>query len=222
MRACSECQQWLQQLRHFDSKVSAALADVPIPEGLEARLLAAIESESAAAAPVVESPRRRSFTGLRVLLTLSAAILLGLVWWLSVPDNSPVTFEFAELQTRLQQDYSQVAAVEALPVATDLDCATVEGELRRLRLHDPRGLQLDSVAGSDAAAYAFRYKQWSGVVIAIPTHRLQNGPSSTAPVSGSRQRSFAWQSRDQQWAYVCYVNSGPAEGFMRSVFGSMV
>ncbi|MEZ5942712.1 MAG: hypothetical protein R3C18_15065 [Planctomycetaceae bacterium] len=222
MRTCSECQQWLQRLRQFDSRVNEALADVPVPEGLEARLLAAIQSENMAVPPTAVVRPRSSFSGLRVFLSLTAAVLLGVVWWLAEPDNSPATFEFAELQTRLQRDYSQVAAVEALPVTTDLDCASVESELRRLRLHDPRGLELDSVAGSDAAAYAFRYKQWSGVVIAIPANRLQSGPASSVPASGSRQRSFAWQSRDQQWAYVCYVNSGPPEGFMRSVFGSMV
>lgn len=217
LRVCPECQHWVAQSCRFDRDVREALNNTAVPPDLESRLLAAI-LETAPRVPQSETRVSSGFWR----WTVAALLVLGLSgWWLvPVPNVSP-SFEFADLQLRLQQGLAEEGEFGQSGAVNGLDFAAVERDLIRLRLVEPRGLQLDGVAGSDAVSFRFHFRKWSGTVVAVPSHRLTNGPVAKVPPRDSRQRTLAWKSSDGAWTYVCLVESGPTEGFTQALFGGL-
>ncbi len=233
LQSCADCRQWSARALQFDAEVRSALNDVPVPAGLEARLLAAIEQATTEVAPQdLSAPglavpslqsvpvRPKRFWVWRTAVAVALLLALGGWWFLPTAAIAPA-FEFAELQGSLQEEFSSSEVAPQLTSAEGLDCTSIERELARLRLANPRGLELDNITGADAAVYEFKFKRWTGVLVAIPTQRLTGGPNTKVPTHVSHQRSFAWQSQNDEWTYLCYVHSGPEAGLLQSLFGGL-
>lgn len=242
LRECSGCRDVVTRRQHFDTAIGAALVDVPVPAGLEARLLTLVAQDdgsllsgvfpdapeatagSLAAGPDVTSAPVRDRGIIRRWgwgVALSACVAVAVFAWL--PSPAPVTMDFATVQTQLQQQLGRSTPPEAT-IAVERDqweTQVVELDLAQLRVTEPQGIDLDGEAGADALVYAFRRPQGSGVVVAIPTKRLTGTLPGTTPRHMSQQRSFAWSARDGQWTYVCLVHSGSPNSIMRSLFGGL-
>lgn len=216
LRECSDCRRWFSQVQAFDDQVRQALADVPVPAGLQERLLA----EVATVRPAASQSKVKRFFRWRLAMALTLLLAVG-GWWLMQRPAQPGTLDFVDLQERLQQQFASGVDSQSLTAMSGLTCSSVEEDLARLRIANPSGLELDSVPGTDAALYQFQFKRWSGVVVAIPSARLSNPPANPVPAFRSGVRSLTWQSRSGEWSYVCFLHSGPREGFVEALFGGL-
>lgn len=230
LATCDRCQAVRRQQAESDRRIREALIDIEVPDGLEERILAALDSEAvamtgAASSEPARSSRRsrwaaRMLTGIAVCALFAAA----LVWWNPAPPSA-INYVAAQ-QMLLEQFRSDASSWETLPEFDDNFVPGLDRELTKLRLSAPRGLDLNGDRSHDAAVYRFSLSpsgrhQWQGVLIILPAERFEGEPESAAPRLLSGQRSLEWRSVDDSVTYLCFVHAGSVERFATQLFGPL-
>lgn len=223
---CDECQEVVEYRRQFDRRIEVAMREVTVPAGLQERLLAAVASEGAvqpASGPTDVRPTRRA----RWMWTLASAatILIAVAgWFLRGPTavSIPLDQLFVQLEAALPNDAADSDATA--PDLFDQRFDATPGDpawQEAIAGTEPRGIDLDGVAGDDAALYSFRERRVSGWLVVLPRDRVASPPNATQP-SHAFQRygprpQVAWSSGDH--VYVCVLERGTVDDLLRQFYG---
>lgn len=176
-----------------DRQIAIAVQDVPIPEGLQERLLQSIdEQESADSNRVAGKPappkmaRRRWLISALIVMASCLLAALGL-WLFQPPAPELLTLEELELTAPYgEQEFSQLDAFEG-----DFEPA-IPGNLwrseRRFTFSSPKGFSPDRKGRDRVAAYEFFFRdpqkkhagKLRGVMLVVPASELQSVPESTS------------------------------------------
>ena len=225
---CSQCGALLSARDRFDGRVAEAMQDLPIPDGLKDRLLAAIESDSDpdALSDRVAAPRSKR-SGWVWITTTAAAIMIALGgWYLRGPIATPVPLD--ELFTQLEASLPPASAAEADDVRDEFDQwfdATPADPVWRdaVAIASPLGLDLDGNAGDEAAAFRFDARRVSGWLVVLPREQVESPPDAAQP-SHAYQRygprtQVAWSRGDH--VYVCVLERGTMNDLLREFYGGV-
>lgn len=231
---CTRCSELFQSRESLDRRIGRVMRDVPIPDGLQLRILeaAGVTTEAASGrvrpksiagkdpAKRTSQSRRRWLHSMVAVSVIAAALLTGVVFLLT-GDPPP--------ETRLTLDTIRTDAT--------LDVTQLRPFKGAFTPKPPGGLwrdrvQIDATAKGDladkdgshrVAAFAFtvrgRGRTHHGVIVAIPTKQLVDPPSATTintrrsdvyarRPSGRSFHMFAWRSKDEAVTYVCFVEAG--------------
>lgn len=219
---CPDCLATLRHRQRIDDAIRRTLLNVPIPSGLESRLLDSLPLADQLApgadrrgARGLEFGRRRT-----VLAVLGLALAVGLSWSLHVW-TSPL--RYANLQQLVAakflhddpQSFERLAAFDqSFPVDPG------NSEISRLQLSEVRGLDLNGDARQDVAVVRFSLRQSSGVIVVLPTSRSRGVPLMRRPQLLVGDTSFHWQSPDGQRTFLCFVHRGSPREVADHLFGS--
>jgi hypothetical protein len=227
MDSCESCAAQFSQIQSFDRAAFAlAGSNKPeIPVGLADRITNAIATESSIAEPSVaeSAPILKSRARRRVLQSVCAAMLLGVVAIIVSMWKSPTTsFTVADLENRVAFD---VSGLKPLNLTKDSDNffafrvpSSFSGNYRLEVDSRSRGQDLDADNEHDLAVIRFSYgprgrAPFEGVVAAIPVSRLTGAETLSTSFSQAEVRYSKrggemvavaiWRERDL--AYVCIV-----------------
>lgn len=272
LQACVECRQHWERLQQFDSAVKARLLSVPIPSGLQSRLLESLRqldaancepvgdherkltsageahaatgqrqvsevAEESSARTEMPAPRprllsRRQWQALSAGSLVTAVLLAASFFWLS--PRGPQAYEYAAVREGLAESFAQRSMVdwsEFEEFDHNFSIERLDGVLRKWQLTSPVGLDLarfSDLSGTAApteahvaVAFQFRFRQWSGVLVAIPTSELSGSPQQAMPEAVSGATLLEWQSADGTFTFVCFVHRGSASDLVDATFGGL-
>jgi hypothetical protein len=227
LASCARCEAVFVKRQATDRKVGALMRDVPVPEGLQQRVLSAIEAESERAksvpppvrVPAPSQSRRGMPRSRRFALAGSVVAIVGLASWGFVLLTAPVT--------SLPELFRELAEVDDLRNLPEF-----HGDAQLFTLPDsgwetglvwneshPRGLPSHSSI-HHAALHSFearmRHERMAGILLVLFRRSISSPPDSaagmpTGPVDyveagGRHYTVVAWSSGDL--VYVCGVEGG--------------
>lgn len=218
LESCDSCQQALERMRQFDRKLSSGLQSAPVPEGLESRLLAALDS-----ADVSQAVSSRRFTprALRRFVAAGAACLLILaaLAWLTAGKSRSLNYSTALSRLAGQFPGPDRDAWEQLPVFDgNFSIENRDRSVRRFQLSGPKGLDLGGDDRQDAAVFLFTQQAWSGLLILLPTDRFRGTPREAWPVRLPGRPMIHWQSADGLTTFLCIVQQGAIEDLAHELY----
>lgn len=219
---CAACGEVTTARERFDARVSAAMADVPIPMGLQQRLLTALAAQSPLPAPAA-LPASAGRHWPRRLMLIAATLLMLLGWYWQRPQALPLPLD--ELYTQLDRALFPVDGVSAAaePFDASFNAAPPDAEWRdAIARSAPQGVDLDPRPGHDAAAYRFAAGRVSGWLLVLPRDRVANPPVAALPTHdhlryGPRPQ-VAWSS--DEYVYICVLERGTLDDLRRQFYGS--
>lgn len=231
LASCAECQRYAEQLREFDARVTALLLDVPLPGGLQDRLLAAIEEATVCEEPAQRRSESRSVNrsnfsrrrlGRLVMAGMLAVVVVAISMIWTQPE-SPSTFNYAEAKSQLRDTFSQMDDQEWESLSSfdrqSFQVDRLDSALRQWDLSEvPVGINLDEKGSHDVAAYRFAYQQWSGILVVLPTELFHGAPAQISPRAASGRSVLEWQSPDGTLTYLCFVKDGAADQLAEAMF----
>ncbi len=193
--------------RDWDRGITAAIRDVPVPEGLRDRLITRL-SDQADRRPRPASRSRRRF--LAAAAGLAASAVSGLVYWEVAAARDPVTMAEA-------RDAAQQLLVQSEAPAFNSDFTPSLPDPRwqtRLRVHEPVYGAIDR-DGHRAAAWHISSQsraRWRAVVVAVPLGDFASPPEANSIsdrdyVPGGKVkgvRTVRWTQNG--FVYVCCVD----------------
>ena len=224
---CPGCIAALRERNARDERIGSMIRCVPVPAGLEQRLLNAVQSAAEAAAstgsrpemvsPAAPPPQQKFSRRVWIraaALTAAASLLVGTAAWLIVEQQlGGVTV--AELSD------TAPLALEGLPAFDKSFTARLPERWtisRRLTIGPARGMSLSGERRHGAALYPFTVESagsalTSGVLLVVPRRAIKSAPEPThfqaANVNYfSRSAAVSWQS--DGLVYVCFVKNGEA------------
>ena len=179
--------------QELDRRIARAVRDVPVPEGLKGRLLAAMaENPAGEEAPVAELPRGFKTTRRRWLisaLVVTASCLFALlgVWWFHDPE--PKLLALGELER--DAPYSEAEIAELKPFQGEFEPALPAGlwSSARFGFTSPAKGFAPNRAGSDrVAVYEFTFRdpknpqagELRGVMLVVPKSLVDAAPASSS------------------------------------------
>ncbi|QDT33479.1 anti-sigma factor family protein [Thalassoglobus polymorphus] len=239
LESCPDCQLFAEQLELFDHKVSSLLQAVPVPDGLQERLLSSLSQFESAEQDEqvnilklpVQSHRSQRWTILqRSLIGTVAAVLIvaiSLIWTQPEPTS---TLNYADAKSTLQKTFSKIDASNWNRLAAfdqqEFQIKHLDRPLRRWTLSEPVGMDLGKSAAHDAAAYQFSYQiqdgpKWSGTLVVLPTAQFSETPKQTEPESSSGMQILEWQSTDGTLTYLVFVDQGSADELANVMFSAI-
>lgn len=204
---CVACREFAQETHEFDERLSVALTDVTIPDGLRERLVQQLQKSapSAKTASVPFGRRWGQWAGVCTTLVL----LIGIGFWATRP--SPLTLDqvgdsAAEL---LLGGKSQPVAFDGRFIAEVED-----PRWQRAIASNPVGWDLDGRPGHDVAAFRISISplRLRGWLVVIPVSRVRNPPEGSDPIRLRYSQSIGW--RDQKFVYVCLAEQGNIESLL--------
>jgi hypothetical protein len=229
LNSCDVCQEAFAEMQNFDRSVTVVVQNVDVPVHLLSALLEASAenvatvsgvaaetfSNDSGSTAVAPASRRRV---LQIVVSTVCALILGVVAWQWQSQSEQ--FTETELLERLPLDLSLTGQFDSgfefsLP-------ATWAGN-RRLRVgREFRGIDLDDVAGHDAAVASFSYlpsrnAPVNGILAAIPANRIPALPKAGSFAQADAQYipkdgrlvAAVWRERDT--VYVCLVLGSAAD-----------
>jgi hypothetical protein len=227
-QGCVECTKALAARDTFDSRLAVAMGDVPVPEGLQQRLLdsLAAESRTLATLPAAASPPGRR-TSIGRWLTTAAAVAGIAVggWWLF---SGPSQWTFAEATALLNEQFPVAEgplSLDALaPFDGSFDASVTDLLWQEVVSAPPVGLDLDGKPGDEAAVYRFsagRARPISGLLVVLEADQISDAPTASVP---TRQFSrydprpqVAWRKGDR--VYVCILERGTLDDLLAEMYG---
>lgn len=217
LQQCTSCSSAAQRIGTMDQQISSALQDVEVPTDLRDRLHAMIEAETAVVAPQTPAKRRsRSAWGWAMVGAAVAAVLLISLWM----PRSPIAFEEAQRQLAVFQDPHTNVWTEL----TDFDegfAAQIPNQLNAAIDGPVLGVNLDKPLDHEAAVFHFTSGEESGVIAAISSQRLTDGPQLLIPRMTPSESVFAWRSADSNVTYICYLHTGNIEKLHERLFSKL-
>jgi hypothetical protein len=208
---CSHCREVFEARQEFDREVGRQMRDVPLPEGLKERLLAALQAappvSPGSREPAARRPSRRRPLRAWPLVAagLLAAVALG--WAVLRPGETPLSLEAARTTVA-----EQMANERLDPFDGSFD-ATVNPTWSGLLKLTPecRGIDVNGSGRHDAAVYGFSarvgHRPLKGTLVVFATGRISNPPVESAPISSnvfySPQPGVVCLVGNQ--VYLCYV-----------------
>jgi hypothetical protein len=232
LEECPRCLEVVRDRRAADERIGHMIRDVPVPAGLEERLLdalrgpaaetsARVDGSDAATRPArvvpTRTPQRLSRRAwIRAgLVTAAASVLMGAAAWLVVEQQWGSRVTIAELSE------TAPLSLEGLPRfdgSFEADLPHRWTSSRQLTLGSPRGFSLSGGERHGAALYPFSVRAagsafTTGVLLVIPAREVKLPPEQSyfqaAGVSYvGRSAVVAWQS--DGFVYVCFVKNGEA------------
>ena len=213
LESCPECAQQLEEIRRADRLAAEAMGDVPIPAGLQERLLSLPEVTSSTMHQVDSSSNARRGFSRWVGVVSACALLIG-AFVIGRNFFGPQT-SLAELR-ELSADESMIAAWDDFDQSFEAELP-YEWRNRSLRVDEQiKGHTFDEQR-HDVAAFSFQFlrgRRWfKGTLIAIPASEVTDLPSATRFSSANvvyirdEIATVAWTS--DSTVYVCYVSGGP-------------
>ena len=232
LETCSDCQQYVSELNQLDDQVRSSLLDVPVPEGLQSRLISSLQQELRDASPSVVKPLENHGRGNRSLSkalllkfafgTMTAAAVLVCVSFFWKTEDTVIVLNYENVKDQLvsqfedfsDEDWDELPAFDnGFPSPAD------DNELSGWKFGRTVGQNLDHDPQHDVWTTKFSYKRWSGILIAMPASKVTNTPQS--PSAGSGRKIAQWRSANGQVAYVCIVQEGPpANKLLDEIFSS--
>ena len=214
---CARCRTVVTHREEMDRAIATVCRDVPIPAGLEDRLLEAVGAELG---PKPVPPRDNSASQKRRRSVGRVAAAAGLLCLAAVG-----LFMFAN--ARISLDHVTQAAVRRLDAQTAGPLFTGDYDPQRFVLHElpnlPPSMRMDAFRDLlpqrpelAIAVSQFEFRSGGGglvrgVLIVAPEGRISGGPaagsiSAATPVYHSGISSVAWNNGG--YVYVCMVHGG--------------
>lgn len=220
-QVCDRCQLVVSQRQSSDRLIGDLCRDIPIPIGLEERLLAAVDDELASQdlshPPEEPNNRRRGLSRRRMAVIAAGVLCVAAFSWMLLP-NSSVSIEAltAEAVERMAEDelgnpFQGTFQPEALFPEEDIR------ELQSFEMSEYRRLKIPgSNASVAASSFSFKDRRWGtvrGALLVLPIEDVRPRPSATSMAGASTiyQSGFSiksWQSGG--FAYVCLVKGDEA------------
>lgn len=218
---CARCRTLVANREEMDRAIAAVCRDVPVPAGLENRLLDAVQAELASnsvPAPDDKPHRSKSPRRFRQISVIAASLLclmFGGWYWI---DYSTVSLNKVT-QAASQQLDSQVAGPlfsgafepqqSAPTAAMDFSSLSWMDDYRELF---PQRTSLD-IAISEFEFRSNGGRTIRGALIIAPAAKIWSSPTATSmssatPIYHSRFSAVSW--RDGDFVYVCIVQGGDA------------
>lgn len=210
---CSRCRTHFEAAQQIDRRIGRVMRDVPVPDGLQSRLLASLRDPALAlgdssgewpaaqdSQPAVDAPPPRKKTRVRVLAAVvaacAAAIVLTWIFWPPPPSvASPLSL--ADLRSDTTLDPSQLSQLS--PFDGNFDARPPGGVWTR----NPK-ITIDRRAKGDlerdgvhrVALFGFwirgnNGRELPGVLLAIPKDRLGDPPADNLPTLDDRPQHYA-------------------------------
>lgn len=216
----------------FDDRVSLQIKNVPIPVGLQSRLLAAVqnsiqtENQTAAAPAATKSvprPRRSLKTWTRLTLAAVAITILAgsrFLFWQPAEVESKLAYN--QIRENLVKQFTSISAedfAQLQPFDNSFAGPAADRELSGWQFGSSIGVNLNLTPDHEAVVSHFTYRKWSGTLIAVPTAELEDLPPDAQ--AGSGQQVVEWRSADKSMAYICIVHKGRASELLQSVLGGV-
>jgi len=216
---CARCRTIVANRDEMDRSIAAVCRDVPVPAGLESRLLESVQAELASNTVPLQDDKPRRPQRLFLRFTVIAASLLCLMaggwYWL---DYSTVSLKNVTLAASQQLD-TQVAGPlfagafkpqQSVPTASlDFPPSTRMDAFREL---------FPQRTGVDIAISEFEFRSKGGrtiqgALVIAPVGSIMGRPTATSmagamPIYDSRFSAISW--RDGNFVYVCLVHGGDA------------
>ncbi len=216
IRECGLCRVAYDARRVEDAVARTSLLDVPVPAGLEDRLLAALDQNRRS---TVAAGRWRRIG--RRLAGLAAVCLVGVstwAWW----SGGRVSLEQVRqrVNARVLESPRQF---DDLPIVESMAGLVPGWEWRALVRDEPgRGLDLDSRPGLDACIFRFvdSTTRVQGYLVVLPRRLLKSPPANGLP-SGVQYLplpSSVWISGEH--VYLCVAQQGDLSRLLRSLYGT--
>jgi hypothetical protein len=217
VRGCGLCRVAFDSRRCEDRQFEEALSATPVPDGLEARLHAALDQAS-------RSSRRRSWIrgSWRRWSAVAACAVVAGAGWFAWPRSALSLVQVREIVNQsVIAPADGLSRLEGWAVATNAPAAP--RDWRRLILDaTPKGLDVDGRTGLDVAIYRFAdaASRVRGLIVAIPRQLLSDPPKSSMPldIQYLPLPSSAWCEGDQ--VYVCVAQEGDLAILLRSLYGA--
>ncbi|MBW3540930.1 MAG: hypothetical protein KY476_11720 [Planctomycetes bacterium] len=232
-RACVDCGDVWERLQAIDAAVGEALRDVPIPDGLEERLLASLgEQPSQASAesvadvvvpsePVSVPPRSSRWLRRSAAVAAAAAVVLAaaFLWWTQREGEPPLSV--ADVYQQVPLDIENLPRLESFADRFEAVPPTGAWSSRRLAVDPPaRGVRLAADGEPLVAVYGFRFRDRRGEIVhgvlaAIPARSVAESqalPTSFLRASTAyprRHAARAWT--NDGLVYVAFVPVGKLE-----------
>ena len=219
VRSCERCQQIVRERRAFDAQLKRQLSAVPIPKGLEDRLLKALDRSTP---PPSSQPTRTVRRVLRWSITLaSAAAVIVAVLWLSPSNEQQTQLAYQAVESKLLQAGASIPSWPAFDESFNIEKLDYGLWARRSgRLH---GIDLNADVEHDAAGFRFQTPSGgTGIVFVFPSDRVTDPPQNTLPSSGSRNRTLSWTDPASDLTYICQIERGDPEDVLKDLFGVSV
>lgn len=216
IRECGLCRVAYDASRVEDARLRGSLVDVPIPEGLEERLQAALDQSDLAA--TVSGRWRRAGGRLAALAAMCLLAVSTLIWWI----GGRVSLEQVRQRVNAQVLESP-RQFDDLPTVESMAGLVPGWEWRALVRDEPgRGLDLDSRPGLDACIFRFvdHATRVQGYLVVLPRRLLNSPPANVLP-SGIQYLplpSSVWVSGEH--VYLCVAQQGDLSRLLRSLYGT--
>lgn len=211
-----ELAQEVASRRNFDARLRDAMFDVPVPDGLEQRILSSLAQEwgqspgelSRPAVPPVAITRRQALAWGGAL---AASVLAAGVYW-TTGTNTPQTIPLADLQDTAAQLLA--GTIERVPFRGSFTPQPPVGRWNRLQFDRQEFGLFPSPSGHRAVAWSFTWNQARGVLINIPREFVSSPPNADRDYTGGS--TVAWS--EQDFVYVCRVE-GQIDQLLRQLDG---
>lgn len=202
--------------QRFDARVRGAMFDVPVPEGLEQRILSVLAQEWSQTSEKLPRPATSSVpvTRRQALAwggALAASVLAAGVYW-STNSQTPETIPLADLQDTAAQLLA--GTIERVPFQGSFTPRPPAGRWNRLQFDQREYGLFPSPKGHRAIAWGFTWNQSRGVLINIPRGFVSSAPDATRDYTGGG--TVAWS--EQDFVYVCRVD-GQIDQLLRQLDG---
>lgn len=213
-QSCAACARWVDAADGFDRWVAPAFRDAVVPEGLRDRLLESLRNEPAAALPA--KPTRRKL--LAWSAAAAAVLVIGSVWWsLNQDSEAPAELTLASACDKLDAE----RPFTSLKAFDDSFAPRLPARWSRWVTGSATGIDLDGVAGHDAAIYRFSTGGYAGYLVVVAPGRVTDAPAVTIPHASQanyQMQRVSWTADNQ--LVVCYLDAdGPRmEDFLRELY----
>jgi hypothetical protein len=203
---CERCSSLMASRLAFDDRLSAAMQDVAIPEGLRDRLLTAVSPEPMLAITVKQPVRRRRPT--MVAACVATVLIAGSATWITIArQRKPKTLDLAALRTAAATLLEQAGNTIDLSRVPGFDgsfsLAALNDWSRSAELH---GVEIDQRPGQDGAAAMVRIGRSSrpnAILLIVPASRVADAAhlAAGATLAYAPVASAVWRNGD--FVFVC-------------------
>jgi len=223
LERCSACRQLADEIRDFDRRMSSLFPAIPIPAGLEDRLLEAVDQEFTSRRLPQESPpaspRKRRSWKIMAVTTALVMLSLGVVWWMQPSSDELLNYHGAG-QLLVERFLKPTSAWEELdPFDGNFDLGSSQTDLGLFQLSSPHGIDLGGGRSQDAAVFEFGLKSWKGIITVLPSQHFTGLPDMGSSNVRAGRSVLQWRSSDGKLTYLCFVHRGSAAELALELFG---
>jgi hypothetical protein len=237
VKASDLWQQTLARQEAFDRQVATAMQAVEVPDGLQARLMAALaatgpqQGEDFDVADMAERPEKpptRRQTMLQVVALAAGLMLAATTGWLLLPrDGDQLTLEQTRQLIPVTDNAIDATTIAKLPAfdgrSFAFELPDSAWERTSLMVSPLKGLDWTGDDRHDGAIYEFSVGRGiHGYLLVLPATRITEPPNSTrmsATNIGYRPvLNTAWVNPTTKLAYICYVDQGDLQTLQRLLY----